>query len=237
VEAPVIKIAPNPDAHAFGLDAIDRILAAIGEKHIPPNLDKYKLKIGLTECLATYHAAVERNSDRPTKNKIRRLNSIRTAAARFRKQLASDEIWDLAQHYEAEYIHHSVGILISSLDVEIDILTSRLEYGPDLDEAIRLKVEARKHADRWKARSPVEWLTGYYLPELFRKQFGIGPTFHRTADNLPDSPMIRFIERALIELGITNRGRPYSRETIAKAVTDVRTGRVRKKGRRDVGQN
>jgi hypothetical protein len=58
-------------AEKIGLDAIDRILDAIGRKYIPSHLDRSQFAIGLMQCLHTYHAAVERNSDRPTKDKER----------------------------------------------------------------------------------------------------------------------------------------------------------------------
>jgi hypothetical protein len=127
-------------------------------------------------------------------------------------------------------MHSQIGDLIDRIDREIGDLNFKLEWGPDWDEGIRRNVHPRDLADRWKARSPFEWLAGHYLPELFRVQFGIKPTFHRRAgDGIPDSPAIRFIEQALVELKITKSGRPYSRESIAKALTDVRTGRARKK--------
>jgi hypothetical protein len=42
-------------------------------------------------------------------------------------------------------------------------------------------------------------------------------------------PSIRFSVAALRELGITNKGKPYSPEAIARALADVRTGRVRRR--------
>ena len=158
------KVPPRSDPRAFDDEAINRILVAIDKKYIPANLDRDKLSDGLEQCLATYHAAVERNSDRPTKNRIRRLKSIRTAAARFKTQLAPDAIWDLDQ--ETEYIRDQVGYLIDRLDGKINDLNFDLRVGLDWEEAVHLKVPARTYTDRWRGRSPLEWLAGAYLPKI-----------------------------------------------------------------------
>jgi hypothetical protein len=214
----------SPDA-----SAVERILAAVGEKFIPPDLDKQKLVTGLASCLATYSSAVQRRLDKTTKDRIRRLKSIQNAAKGLNQELVPDDIWDWSDMYsECERLQEEVKYLIERVDSEIDDLTFELEWGPDWLENIRLGLAPRALADRWKARSPFEWVAGNYLPELFRTHFGRRPTFNRRK-GVPDSPAIRFIERALTELGITNRGRPYSRGSIAKALTDVRTGRARNK--------
>jgi hypothetical protein len=216
----------SPDA-----TAVERILAAVGEKFIPPDLDKLKLAEDLATCFTGYSSAVQRRSDKPTKDRIHRLKSIQKAAKRFEGQLMPDDVWDWSDSYsECELLQSEVEYLIKRLDSEIEDLTWELEWGPwqDFREAIRRNLSARALANRWKVRSPFEWVAGHFLPELFRTHFGKKPTFSRWK-GVPDSPAIRFIERALIELEITNRGRPHSRESIAKALTDVRTGRARNK--------
>ena len=216
----------SPDA-----TAVERILAAVGENFIPPDLDKQELHIGLVSCLTIYSCAVQRRSDKPTKDRIWRLKSFQNAAKRLERQLVPDDIWDWSDTYsECERLQEEVKYLINRLDLEIDDLTFELQWGPDWHENIRRGLTPRALADRWKSRSPFEWVAGHYLPELFRTHFRRKPTFKRRKD-VPDSPAVRFIERALTELGITNRGRPYSRESIAKALTDARTGRSRNKRR------
>src|SRR5262245_22991377 len=91
---------------------------------------------------------------------------------------------------------------ITGSSSEIEVLTFELEWGPDWREAIRLDVSPRTLADRWKARSPFEWVAGHYLPEVFRTHFGTTAKFNRRK-GVPDGPAIRFIEQALSELGIT----------------------------------
>src|ERR1700730_18642156 len=144
--APVAKI---------GVDAIERILAATGEKHIPPDLDTDRLTVGLDRCLATYDAAVAGKSDTPVTKKIPPPKSIRAAAVRFKQQLMSDEIWT-SQDWEAEYVSEEVGYMIQRLDWKINDLSHELEWGPDFDEAMRLNRSPREYADRWKSHSPLE---------------------------------------------------------------------------------
>jgi hypothetical protein len=219
------------DPNSIDVSVVERILAVVGEKFIPSDLDKQKLAIGLASCLTTYSSAVRRRSDKPTKDRIRRLNSIRKAAKRLELQLQPDDVWDWSDRYwECDYLQENVKDLIKRIDSDLGDLAFELEWGPDFDEAMRLRLDPRDFAGRWRAHSPFEWVAGHYLPNLFRTHFGIKPAFHRRND-VPDSPAIRFIEKALTELGITNARRPYSRESIAKALTDLRTGRARKNAR------
>jgi hypothetical protein len=204
--------------------AVERILAAVGEKFIPPDLDKQKLVTDLASCLATYSSAVQRRSDKPTKDRIHRLKSIQEAAERLQKQLVPDDVWDWSDRYsECELLQMEVKDLIRSLDLEIADLNFELQWGPDWREA-----SPRSLLDRWRARSPFEWVAGHYLREVFETHFRTQATFHRRK-GVPDSPAIRFIEQALIELKITKSGRAYTRESIAKALSDARSGRVRRK--------
>jgi hypothetical protein len=211
----------------IGVDAIERILAATGAQHIPRSLDKNELAAGLEACQRTYVVIVERNSDRRVKNEIRRLKLIQAAAVRFNKQMTGDDIWS-SQDWEVEHVSYEVDSMIRRLEYRINDLEYDLRWGPDFLNVARLGI----YKDTWKAYSPFEWLAGHYLPKLFEEQVGLKPAFHRhSRDNLPDGPVIRFTEQALAELGVTRGKRRYSRESIAKAMTDIRSGRRRKKVR------
>jgi len=218
------------DQKSLDATAVERILAAVGEKFVPAYLDKLTLAKDIATCFTVYCSAVQRRSDKPTKDRIRRLNSIQKAAKRFERQLAPDDIWGWKDRYsECEYLDDNVKNLIRKLDLEIADLQFELEWGPDWHEAICLNVSPKTLTDRWQARSPFEWIAGHYLPEAFSAHFGKKATFHRRK-GVPESPAVRFIERALIELGITRKsGRPYSRESIARALTSVRGGRARRR--------
>jgi hypothetical protein len=83
-------------------------------------------------------------------------------------------------------------------------------------------------------RSPVEYLVANELKRVFEKHFGrtAGISRDPISTSKAGGPYIRFVMAALRELGITNNGKPYKSETIARAITDVRTGRVRRTLRR-----
>lgn len=75
----------------------------------------------------------------------------------------------------------------------------------------------RAYPNSFKTRSPFEWLVAYYLLDVFAL-LNVGPT-----DNLEDmlaqrGPYIRFAQAVLTELKIGVKGKPYSLESIAKAL-------------------
>jgi hypothetical protein len=59
------------------------------------------------------------------------------------------------------------------------------------------------------------------LMELYSKYFRRKAGISRSGGKI-DGPFIRFIDAALRELKIFNDGKPYSRETIARAVTALK---------------
>jgi hypothetical protein len=82
--------------------------------------------------------------------------------------------------------------------------------------------------------SPFAWLVGGRLRELFERHFGIDATFHRNKDQTPAGAFVGFVQQVLVEFDIKNDGKPYRPESIAKALTDARAGRLRRKT--DTGQ-
>src|SRR5262249_49172793 len=105
-----------------------------------------------------------------------------------------------------------------------------------VEAASRSADRCRKGAPLRLPRSTKEWLAGKKLPEIFERHFLKRAGISRDSDakggpRKADGPYIRFAVAALQELKITNGGVPYSGETIARALTDVRAGRVRRKAR------
>jgi hypothetical protein len=132
-------------------------------------------------------------------------------------------------YWENEYLLHEIGNLIGRLEGTLGDLNSELLWGPDFDLAMRLGASPWALANRFKERSPFEWLVGNWLPEIYAHYFGIRAGLQRRRDGKLDGPFIRFAEKALVELRIMHRGRPYTREAIARALTDARANRVRRK--------
>jgi hypothetical protein len=92
-------------------------------------------------------------------------------------------------------------------------------------EASPRNIVADTKADLAASGSAFEWLVGKKLPELFEQFFRAEPTLYRKG-RYPD-----FALQVLTEFQITNDGRPYSRESIIKAITDARSGRSRRRAR------
>ena len=221
------------------LDAVERILAKVGERHTPSDLDKHRLANALGNCLLWHHHLIETFTDKSARARIRRLTSIIKAAKRLEKELSPDDIWNPSQDCESHYLRSGINCFLGTLSSEIDDLQWNIEWGPDWREAIRAgRLPLISWAEYWRSRSPFEWLAGYNLPSLFRKHFALPSKFHRrAADNEPDAPVIRFIEQALMEFKVTKRGKKYARDSIAKALADARSGRTRRTAARDVGQS
>jgi hypothetical protein len=85
--------------------------------------------------------------------------------------------------------------------------------------------------------SAFEWLTGVVLPRIFEQllpsmKANVGRHGGRDAERRPpEGRYIRFARQFLIEFGICkSNGQPYSDEALAKALTNARTGRRRRKG-------
>src|SRR5262245_45779127 len=92
------------DQNCLDAAAVERILAAVGAKFIPADFDKLKLGKDVASCFTVYSSAVQRRSDKPTKDRIHRLKSIQEAAKRLEEKLMPDDIWDWSDRYwECEY--------------------------------------------------------------------------------------------------------------------------------------
>ena len=85
-----------------------------------------------------------------------------------------------------------------------------------VEESAVLETSSQKIIREIIPGSPLEWLIGTRLPEVFEQFFCARPTVSRKGRYLD------FAWRVLTEFKITNHGRPYSHETIIRALTDAR---------------
>ena len=70
--------------------------------------------------------------------------------------------------------------------------------------------------------SALDWLVGVRLATVYERHFGQSAGRSRMKDGQVGGPYIRFVQATLRELGILNRDKPYSRETIARSVSTAR---------------
>ena len=201
-------------------ESVNRIFAAVGHLPIPPDLDsdpifhqlrKWLMRQYLIWCPYWYREAVKLSSSKLEKNQIRRLNEVRRAA---------DKLNDLLSDSEGLSLGFAPRItpMIEAIDRQLASVTD--SKGPDL-----------AYRDSFRKRSAFEWFIGQHLPLVFQHIFCQPAGISRGARPQPDGPYIRFAESALRELQITNRGHFYSRESIARALSDARKERVRRKRR------
>ncbi len=225
--------------HREAISRANRILMAVGPKHLLPNPDdgedlataimveRYKLVDDLRNAEIQYYMAV---TLRPVSKQRRQKIERGIKAAEYLKKLQKDEricITDDSGTGNLDPLYP-----IAMIDKWIYQLRARGRDRRSLESGQEYSVE-RLHVHK---RSPFEWLTGVELPRIFEQHFHLEAKVERNPDRgavprPPEGPYMRFACRFLIEFGIRQRnGRPYSAEAIAKALTNARSGGSRRKG-------
>jgi hypothetical protein len=185
--------------------SIDRILDAV-RADLPAGFDRLKFS--------------------PRRERTKRLSQVAAAATTLRELLSDDEgRWvaeRLAPQYSSVEGASFEGFVAGLAQLEL-LAKSELSSG-------RTNAKAP-----WRQeRSPFEWLAGEKLPKIFEKHFAQEAGYTKDAHQdgaaaKADSPYIRFAIAVLEGLGVKLRdGRPYAQDTIAKALADARSGRLRR---------
>jgi hypothetical protein len=208
--------------------AIARILQAAGE--CPSNLNPVEFWSALNRCVAGFRFRSTYGKASYLRARSDRFNAIRKHANELARLLEADE-------GDEDVIGDNWREILPR-DVPSPRAFARILYGL-LDKDLKhLRDESpsslREHAAMMEKEfsggvSAFEWLAGTALPSLFSKFFG-EPRFSRTAQG-PTGPFIHFALAIFKEFEITNKGKPYSAETVAAALTKARRGRPRRKGR------
>lgn len=202
----------------------ERVLALVGKENFPSDLDKAALVRALDLCAQWHQEALRYTSDKAEIERVDRLSAISKTARRLNQLIAEDDnhklyVWD-------------------------SIRASLLRSGTDPDEAVRRIVQAAEHALRMQDQmadqrrayqlnlrkwSPFEWLVGRWLAMAYM-ELGFRDVGSLKALVSKDSPYLRFVSAVLKELDITRDGKPYSPQSIIKAVKLPFAGKVRRKG-------
>jgi hypothetical protein len=213
--------------------AVDRIVRSVGPRValirtngdvVGPRDPNKDLSYRLHQSLRWYYSARERRSDADKKLQVRRLGAILKAGSKLRDLLKSDQGWDWLKEFEFEALAYELEHSLSKARSLIHPLEMKIKFGDDFDTDY---LDGRDLRDLIRKRSPFEWLAGAYLADDYRNCFGKEPTLQRGTDGRLDGPYIRFVEQVLVEFDVKNGGRPFGREAIAKALTNVRKGRYR----------
>jgi hypothetical protein len=207
-------------------EALTRILDAVGSKFIPANLDRDELRADI-QLAALGWMQITGQKNQPAR--LRRLQDIRRTAEDLKHLLeedaqsglvlskypftGSDPLTVLNQltNYVNRVLEPLDGNVLGRL-VPRPLLAANVTSSGALAEMTVVRTPLKGSAFDWAVSSLMDTYTKY-----FRRK----AAFSRTGGEVA-GPFIRFADAALRELKIFNDGKPYSCETIARAVTALK---------------
>jgi hypothetical protein len=184
-------------------EALTRILDAVGRKFIPANLDLDGLRADL-QLAGWWWMQITGKKDLAAR--LSRLRDIRRAAEDLKRLLEED-----AQSGLALSKYPFMGS--DPLTMLNQLTTYANRVLEPLDGTRTRPVLLKGSAFDWAMLSLMQSYSNY-----FRRKAGVS-----RLDGKIGGPFIRFADAALGELKIFNDGKPYSRETIARAVTALKS--------------
>ena len=186
-------------------EALTRILDAVGSKFIPANLDLDGLRTEI-QLAAWWWMQITGEKKQPAR--LRRLQELRRAAEDLKRLLEED-----AQSGLALSKYPFTGSDPLTILNQLTNYVNRVLEPPEPPDGMQTRpVPLKGSAFDWAMLAMMEAYSKY-----FRRKAGIS----RLGGKI-DGPFIRFADAALRELKIFNDGKPYSRETIARAVTALK---------------
>jgi hypothetical protein len=198
--------------------ACERIVAAVGERHAR-NVDRDRLVGDLLAARAELLASIALDSDGDARERAMLFNGVFGSAIEFKERLLDKR----GHRYAARQILSAFSpsefeALLRALDRVID-KAKALENENSCGGWLRLK------------RPPKEWFAAEVLPPVFERNFARPARISRRDSskvdaNAADGPFLRFALAVMREMGMS-----ISRETVARALKDVRAGRERRKRR------
>jgi hypothetical protein len=198
----------DPDAAKLRLDdsTLDRIISAVGKASRV--CDRDALRRDLLFCYG--QDSILSNSGTAGFNKIQidRLHAIRKHAKTLAVLLRADDA-------DAKMIR---GVWPIGPERPAHLLPQMLFLVELIDTMKGMQGKPRGIVERTKMHlgatgSPLQWLIGKLLPEVFTKHFGMEIKFHRDGDRTLVGPYINFCQQVLTEGGVEK----CSPETIAAA--------------------
>ena len=204
---------------------LDQILSAVGMKSVPRDLNRDKLCKDLDRAAIWFRTAAKLHTSKVKLHN--KLNQTAKTAGRLQNLLANngDEAWrEISEFYPAEAHDPKeiVGLLVKAVDKRL--------LPPPAEPAWKTGMAKRVVGElTFNERSAFEWLAGQQLPKLFNRHFK-SKASARNAKGLPDTPYLRFAIGAIRALRISHNGKPYSPESIVRAMTSVSTGKKRRRG-------
>jgi hypothetical protein len=217
---PPTHIAEQLPPQSEPSDRIRSILDAVGREHVPLGLDHEALEKDIEKSVGHYLAAVERQSDQPRRDRIKHLNQVKNAIRRTAELMRTlpreEKLW------EVEYVLPQMEDIAFRCDSLVSDLELEIAWGPDYEEERKAGKPTKITTDIYRQRSPIEWLAGRYLPKVYKTHFKERPPATR------GGRYIQFVQQVCTECDIPKKRKPYSNDTILKALTDGQSGRLRR---------
>jgi hypothetical protein len=233
------KSVPLPIGCPPNDEGTQRILDKVGDRFVPQGLELEALRDDLRVCYLDWCSFTQLSSDKIARRRVQRLKTIAKCAEAVLESLDDDgSIGTWARQEVAMTFPLSEGAPVRKT------AEFRTDHGqPDAAPSFkgflaglqRLAAAAKYKAEYFPdralyglPRSPLEFFVANVLRSVFERHFKRAAGFSRAPDGT-GGPYIRFAVGALRELGITNKGKPYARDTIARALSGVRAGRDRRR--------
>jgi hypothetical protein len=235
------KSAPPPIGCPLNDEGTQRILDEVGDRFVPQGLELEALRDDLRSCYVDWCSLTQQSSDKIARQRVQRLETIAKRADALRALLDEEgAIGDWARQEIAMTFPLKEGAPVRKT-AEFRTDHGESDAAPSFNGFLaglqRLAAAARHKAEYFPdvalyhlPRSPVDFIIANVLSSVYGRHFkrpvGRSRLFRGSEAG---GPFIRFAVASLWELGITNKNKPYAPETVARALADVRSGRIRRR--------
>jgi hypothetical protein len=228
------KSRPRPIECPLDDEGTRRILDEVGGRFVPRRgLKLEALRNDLYGCYVDWCSLTQLSSDKIARQRVQRLKTIAKRADAVLALLNEEGvIGDWARQEIAMTFPLKKGVVRKTVAFRTD--HGQPDAAPSFNGFLaglqRLAAAARYKAEYFPdrapyllPRSPFEFFVANVLSSVYERHFKRAAGFSVTETG---GPYIRFAVEALRALGITNKGKPYARDTIARALSGARAGRV-----------
>jgi hypothetical protein len=188
----------------LGVKNADSILKAAGRDSSRDEIDKLAMSRGINLCHQWYCEAQFFSTNRGERDRKQYLEKVYKKAKALDVLLAKNNTWLPTGAPPSEVWNYRAPIR------ELLVNINRALKPSPADGAVKA------YHDSFKSRSPFEWLVAYYLPDVFGL-LEIGPVDAKEMLS-QEGAYVRFARAVLAELKISIDGRPYSHESITRAL-------------------
>jgi hypothetical protein len=232
------KSAPPPSP--LNDEGTQRILDKVGGHFVPHGLELGALRDDLHGCYLHWCSLSQLTSDKIARQRVQRLETIAKRTDAVLALLDEGLIGGWACQEVAMTFPLKEGAPVRKT-AEFRTDHGQPDAAPSFNGFLaglrRLAAAARYKAEYFPGRapyllprSPLEFFVANVLPSVFKSHFERPAGASRVENGTKTGgPYIRFAVATLKELGITNNGKPYAPETVARAFRGVRSGRVRRR--------